>query len=41
VSGDSIILAPPYVATREELAEIATRFAAAARAVLEGDLPGR
>ena len=38
-SGDSIILAPPYVATREELAEIATRIGAAARAVLEGGLP--
>jgi len=33
VNGDSIILAPPYIATREELAEIAARFAAAAHAV--------
>jgi len=36
LSGDSIILAPPYIATRDELAEIALRFAAAARAVLDG-----
>ena len=40
-SGDSIILAPPYVATRAELAEIATRFAAAARAVFEDRSLGR